>query len=173
MSGSELSTVDDGVEASRGRWKPYYGLQWINSVEGRVAIDPVIEDMERIWQRKARYRLKRDASLSRDDPPRLPCRPWCNNGDEYDWEDTRLYHQPRVYQEEIDPKHHMKIEDICYTCMNHRLCRGPVCEARVIRCTHCDSEKGPLRVRLNNERGAPARKLDWDIYRLKPLHFFK
>jgi len=39
-----------------------------------------------------------------------------------------------------------------------------VCEARVLRCKHCDSEKGPLRVRLNNERGALAKKIEWGYY---------
>jgi len=153
MSVSELTTVGDGGEASHGRWEPYSGPQWMNSVEGLVSFDPVIDDIIQKGELREKYRLKRDSSLSRDNPPRLPCRPWYNNGDEYDYEDTRQYHQLRVYQEEIDPKHHMDNEDVCYTCINHRLCTGPVCEARVIRCTHCDSEKGPLRIQLIHERG--------------------
>jgi len=105
--------------------------------------------------------------------PRLPGRPCCNNGDEHDWEDTRRYHQPRVYQEEIDPKNDKANEDMCYTCLNHRLCTGPVCEARVMTCAYCDSDEGPLRVRQNNERGALSRKIEWGCYKLKPLVLFK
>jgi len=138
-----------------------------------VAIDPVVDDIERRGERAERYRLKRDASLSRDKPPRLPCRPWYNNGDEHDWEDERAYHQPRVTQGEVDPKYSEANEEVCYTCTNHRFCRGPVCESRVLTCIYCNSEKGPLRVRHNDEKGALARKLDWECYKLKPLIFYK
>jgi len=172
MNCNVLPTIDDKVEPTHEWYRANYGPESLNSKEGRIAIDPYVDEMVRKGDRQDRYRLKRDASLSRDEPPRLPCRPWFNNGDEYDWEDTRRYYQPRVYQEEIDPKHDTVNEDTCYTCMNHRLCRGPVCEATVLTCSYCESEKGPLRVRQNNERGALARKLHWDSYKSKPLHFF-
>jgi len=35
--------------------------------------------------RQIKYRLRREISMSRDNPPRLPCRPWFNNGDEDLW----------------------------------------------------------------------------------------
>jgi len=54
---------------------------------------------------------------------RLPCRPWFNNGDEYEWEDQRKYRQPRVQQNQNDPKHDAANVDVCYTCMNHRYAR--------------------------------------------------
>jgi len=173
MSGNGLSTVDNKLATRHGGFQTDCGLKYLNSGEGLVTIDPYVDEMVRKYDRQVQYRLRRDESLSRDDPPRLPCRPWYNNGDENDWEDVRRYHQPRVYQEEIDPKHDTANEDTCYTCMDHRLCTGPVCEATVLRCTYCHSEKGPLRVRQNKEKGALARKLDWDSYKLKPLHFFK
>jgi len=165
--------LPNNLEASTKQLTVYNGLQWIQSEEGLVAIDPIIDDIERRWERAVRYRLKRDASLSRDNPPRLPCRPYENNGEQYGYEDTRSYHQPRVCQEEMDPKWDTKNEDTCYTCMNHRLCKGPVCEATVMRCAYCDSEKGPLRVRRNDEKGALARKLDWECYKLKLSVFYK
>jgi len=148
--------VDDMV---RNLFPADYELTWYNSDEGVIAVDPYFMNLIRRFDRQVRYRKRRDESLNRDQPPRLPCRPWYNNGDEYDWEDTRQYHQPRVYQEEIDPKNHMENEDMCYTCMNHRFCTGPVCEARVLTCRHCESEEGPLRVRENKKRAALAKKL--------------
>jgi len=172
MNRNVLSTIDDEVEPIHELFQADYGLEWLNSEEGQIAVEPFFETMVRKMDRQVRYRLRRDASLSRDEPPRLPCRPWFNNGDEYEWDDVRMYNQPRVSQAEIDPKHAAANVDVCYTCMDHRFCTGPVCEARVLTCTYCDSEKGPLRVRQNKERGALARKLDWDIYKLKALHFF-
>jgi len=155
MSGNVQPTSTDGVEEVREPPLGGYWLQWLNSEEGRVAIDPFFDEMDRKHDRRTHYRMRRDASLNRVSPhhsyslvgeviPRLPCRPWYNNGDEYDWEDTRQYHQPRVYQEEIDPKNGRTNEDMCYTCLDHKLCTGPVCEARVLMCTYCDSEEGPL-----------------------------
>jgi len=121
--------------------------------------DPFEAEMVRKMDRQVRYRKRRDDSLSRDELPRLPCRPYYNNGDEYEWEDQRLYSQPRVFQEEIDPKHEAANTDVCYTCTDHRLCTGPVCEARVLTCGYCESEEGPLRVRQTKERATLAKKL--------------
>jgi len=129
MNRNVLSTVDDEIDAIRGLFPADYGLAWLNSEEGLIAVDPFFVTLVRKMDRQVRYRLRRDASLSRDQPPRLPCRPWFNNGDEHEWEDQRKYHQTRVSQEEIEPKHDAQNVDVCYTCTNHRFCTGPVCEA--------------------------------------------
>jgi len=115
-------------------------------------VDPFWTEVTRKMNRQVRYRQRRDASLSRDKPPRLPCRPFYNNGDDYDWEDQREYHQPRVTQDQIEPKDDKENEEVCYTCTSHRFCQGPVCESRVLTCDNCASEEGPYRVRYNKER---------------------
>jgi len=108
--------------------------------------------------RQKRYRKRREISLSRDNPPRLPCRPYFDNGDEYmsvdPDEEPRTYHQPRVDQSLIPPRGGVLAIDKCYTCTNHRYCVGPVCEARVVSCYYCNSQKGPLRVRWNRKQRA-------------------
>jgi len=96
------------------------------------------------------YRRIREESMSRDQPPRLPCRPYSDNGDEYLWtcpgQPIKEYQQPRVDQRKIRATTLPPI-DVCYTCMDHRLCLGPVCPARVLTCFYCESKEGPLRVR--------------------------
>jgi len=82
-------------------------------------IDPFFTECIRKMNRQVRYRLRREASLSRDEPPRLPCRPWYDNGDERSEEETRQYQQPRVTQDEINPKNEAENVDVCYTCTNH------------------------------------------------------
>jgi len=121
--------------------------------------DPFWAEMVRKMDRQVRYRKRGDDSLSKDQPPRLPCHTWFNNGDEYEWEDERKYRQPRVQQNEIDPKHDAANVDVCYTCLNHRSCTGPVCEARILTCCYCESEEGSLGVRQDKERAALAKKL--------------
>jgi len=123
-------------------------------------IDPFWTECIRKMDRQIRYRLRRDASLSRDQPPRFPCRPWYDNGDEQSGKETRRYQQPRVTQNEIDPKNDAQNVDVCHTCTNHRYCTGPVCEARVLTCAYCESEEGPLRVRYNKKMAARAKKLN-------------
>jgi len=123
-------------------------------------IEPFWAECIRKYDRQIRCRLRRDLSLSRDQPPRLPCHPWYNNCDEHAWEETRRYHQPRVTQKEIEPKNDAQNVDVCYTCTNHRYCTGPVCEARVLTCAHCESEEGPLRVQYNKKMAARTKKLD-------------
>jgi len=54
--------------------------------------DPFKAVMVRKMEQQIWYRKRRDESLNRDQPPRLPCRPWTNNGDEHDWEEQRSYH---------------------------------------------------------------------------------
>jgi len=112
--------------------------------------------VNRKFERQKRYRRRREISLSRDQPPRLPCRPFFDNGDKYmsvdPEEEPRTYHQPRVEQSLIPPKGGALDIDVCYTCTNHRFCVGPICEARVVSCYYCNSEKGPLRVRENKKK---------------------
>jgi len=162
MSGKEPTTVNGGEEESQEAWEQYDRPQWKECTEDPLAKDPIIMEYVRREDRRIRYRLRRDASLSRDEPTRLPCRPYYNNGDMHEWDDTRLYQQPRVYQEEMDPKHHLENRDTCYTCTNHRLCLGPVCEATASQCEFCDSEQGPYRIR-NHEKAALARKVEWGV----------
>jgi len=51
-------------------------------------------------RRQIRYRRARELSMSRDQPPRLPCRPWYDNEKEFRWlrtgETEKEYHQKRV-----------------------------------------------------------------------------
>jgi len=112
--------------------------------------------VNKTFERQRRYRRRREISLSHDQSPRLPCRPFYDNGDEYMWvepeEEQRTYHQPRVDQGLIPPKGGALDVDVCYTCTNHRYCVGPICEARVVSCYYCNSEKGPLRVRENKKK---------------------
>jgi len=37
--------------------------------------------VNKTFERQMRYRRRREISLSRDQPPRLPCRPFYDNGD--------------------------------------------------------------------------------------------
>jgi len=83
--------------------------------------------------RQQKCRRIRNESMSRDQPPRLPCRPYSDNGDEYFWtcsgQPEKQYQQPRVDQSKMEsPK--LPTIDVCYTCMDHRLCLGPICPAR-------------------------------------------
>jgi len=101
--------------------------------------------------RQQKYRRIRQLSqMSRDQPPRLPCRPWCDNGDEYLWtcpgRKKTPYQQPRVDQRRIKPYSGPECH-VCYTCMDHRLCIGPICPASAFTCFFCRSKEGPLRVR--------------------------
>jgi len=101
-------------------------------------------------RRQQKYRRIREESMSRDQPPRLLCRPYSDKGDGYLWkcpgQPDKQYQQPRVDQSKIQTKELPAIE-VCYTCMNHRLCLGPVCPALVLTCFYCESKEGPLRVR--------------------------
>jgi len=97
--------------------------------------------------RQINYRRRREASLARDSPPRLPCRPFYENGpltdyDERNYDQTTLYHQKR-----IDDLTQRRTLDDCYTCVNHRYCDQYLCKATRLTCFYCDSEQGPLRVR--------------------------
>jgi len=53
-------------------------------------------------ERQIKYRRLRELSMSRDQPLRLPCRPWSDNGDEELWvrpgEMETRYHQKRLDQ---------------------------------------------------------------------------
>jgi len=166
MQRNVLYTVEDEDAAIR-EFFPMMNYKPIHSGKDELEkeIDPFFTECIRKMDRQVRYRLRRDLSLSRDQPPHLPCRPWYNNGDEHAWEETRRYHQPRVTQQEIDPKNDAQNVDVCYTCTNHRYCTGPVCEARVLTCAHCESEKGPptrseQEVQYNRKMTARAKKLD-------------
>jgi len=99
--------------------------------------------------RQLKYRRARELSMSRDQPPRLPCRPWYDNGDERmylaDGEAEKDYHQKRLKYYEIDyPAFH---GDDCLTCMDHRQCNDHLCRARRASCYYCNTKEGPLRVR--------------------------
>jgi len=99
--------------------------------------------------RQIKYRRARELSMSRDQPPRLPCRPWYDNGNERMYlavgEAERDYHQKRLKYYEIDyPAFH---GDDCLTCMDHRLCNGHLCKARRVSCYYCNTKEGPLQVR--------------------------
>jgi len=100
--------------------------------------------------RQIKYRRIRELSMSRDQPPWLPCRPWWDNGDQYLWtcpgSPETLHQQPRVDQHRIE-SFDLPDSYVCYTCMDHRMCVGPICPARVISCFYCNSKEGPLRVR--------------------------
>jgi len=98
--------------------------------------------------RQINYRRRREASLARDTPPRLPCRPFHENGilTEYDirnHDQTIQYHQQRI--DDTTPRR--KTMDNCYTCVNHRLCDKYLCKATRLTCFYCESDQGPLRVR--------------------------
>jgi len=101
--------------------------------------------------RQMKYRRIRELSMSRDQPPRLPVRPWCDNGDEYLWtcpgKGETPYQQPRVDQRRIETPFNVPDTYVCYTCMDHRMCLGPICPPRVLSCYFCNSKEGPLRVR--------------------------
>jgi len=164
MERNVLYTTDDEEAAVRS---PFPEAAYEHGHNGNDAekqeekkIDPFWAECIRKMDRQIRYRLRRDLSLSRDQPPRLPCRPWYDNGDEHTREEQRPYHQPRVEQERIRPKNYARNIDVCYTCTNHRYCVGPVCEARVLTCSYCESEEGPLRVRYNKEMAARAKKIN-------------
>jgi len=96
--------------------------------------------------RQIKYRLRREISMSRDNPPRLPCRPWFDNGNEDLWlrpgEAMKEYHQERVKYYEIDypANNHQN----CYTCVGHRRCDNHLSMARRLTCFFCESEEGPL-----------------------------
>jgi len=99
--------------------------------------------------RQIKYRRARELSMSRDQPPRLPCRPWYNNGNERMYihvgETEREYHQKRLKYYEIDyPAFH---GDDCLTCMDHRKCNDHLCKARRVSCYYCNTKEGPLLVR--------------------------
>jgi len=98
--------------------------------------------------RQINYRRRREASLARDTPPRLPCRPFHENGPltDYDirnFDQTIQYHQQRI--DDITPRN--KTLDNCYTCVNHRFCDQYLCKATRLTCFYCESEQGPLKVR--------------------------
>jgi len=111
--------------------------------------EPITGPKEIEWQIK--YRRLREASLSRETPPSLPCRPFYQNGERSDYEDrnydaSNKYHQERV--EEL-PTQSNTLDD-CYTCINHRNCGKTLCRARRLTCHYCRSEEGPLRVRAKS-----------------------
>jgi len=86
--------------------------------------------------RQIKYRRARELSMSRDQPPRLPCRPWYDNGDEIMWlavgEVEKEYHRKRLKYYEIDyPAFH---GDDCLTCIDHRKCNDHLCRARQVSC---------------------------------------
>jgi len=116
--------------------------------ENQEPEEPFVQSHKMEWQIK--YRRIWELSMGRDEPPCLPCRPWCDNGNEYLWnrpgEGETPYHQPRVDRRLI-PTLDIPYCYVCYTCMDHRKCVGLVCPARVLSCYYCNSEKGPLRVR--------------------------
>jgi len=99
--------------------------------------------------RQIKYRRARELSMSRDQPPRLLCRPWYDNGNEIMYlavgEAEKEYHQKRLKYYEIDyPAFH---GDDCLTCMDHRKCNDHLCRARRVSCYYCNTKEGPLRVR--------------------------
>jgi len=118
-----------------------------------------------------KYRQIRELSMSRDTPPRLPCRPWCDIRDKYLWtrpgEGETPHHQPRVDQRLIETPSNLLDSYMCYTCTDHRKCVGPVCTARVLTCFFCNSEQGPLCVRDNKLAMRVAdRPRKFDYYRV-------
>jgi len=86
--------------------------------------------------RQIKYRRARELSMSRDQPPGLPCQPWYDIGDEIMYlavgEAEKDYHQKRLKYYEIDyPAFH---DDDCLTCMNHHQCNDHLCRARRVSC---------------------------------------
>jgi len=109
--------------------------------------EPMVYTKKVAGQQK--YRWIRELSMSRDNPPRLPCRPWYDNGSTEMWLNTgevvKEYHKKRVEYYEIDfPISYL--ED-CLTCMDHRKCDDHLCMARRVSCYFYESEEGPPRVR--------------------------
>jgi len=100
-------------------------------------------------ERQIMYRRMGDLSLSRDQPLRLPCRLWIDNGDDELWirpgEKETVYHQKRGEGYLID--YPTTNYNKCYTCMDHRKCDESLCMACRFTCYYCESEEGPLRVR--------------------------
>jgi len=99
--------------------------------------------------RQIKYRRARELSMSRDQPPRLPCRSCYDNSNKEEWlgigEAVKEYQQKRVDWYELDyPINNL---ENCLTCMDHRKCDDHLCMARRVSCYFCNSEKGPLRVR--------------------------
>jgi len=102
--------------------------------------------LTRQTERRIKYRRLRHLSMSKDNPPSLPCRPFCDNGDH------KLYTRPgkketQYHQNRLDNFHIPTLTDDpndCYTCLNHRECNGFLWRARRLTCFHCESEEGPL-----------------------------
>jgi len=95
MQRNVLYTVEEEDAAIRAffprmNYKPLHNEK--DKLEQEHEIDPFLTECIRKMDRQVRYWLRRDLSLSRDQPPRLPCRPRYNNDDEHEWEDTRQYH---------------------------------------------------------------------------------
>jgi len=109
--------------------------------------EPIVCTKQVAQQQK--YRRARELSMSQDQPSRLPCRPWYDNGNTEmwlnTWEAVKEYHQQRVSWYEID----YPIDNLenCLTCMDHRKCDDYLCMARRVSCYFCNSEEGPLQVR--------------------------
>jgi len=81
------------------------------------------------------YRRSREASLAKDPPPRLLCRPFYQDGrltdyEEHNFDQTTQYHQKRI---DDLPSRSRTLED-CYTCVNHRYCDQYLCKARRLTC---------------------------------------
>jgi len=117
--------------------------------QAEAEMDPhEIKVLPKQTTRQINYRRRREASLARDTPPRLPCRPFQENGpltayDIRNLDQTIQYHQKRI--DDITPR--SKTLDNCYTCVNHRLCDQHLCKATRLTCFYCESEEGPLKIR--------------------------
>jgi len=100
-------------------------------------------------ERQIKYRRIRELSMSRDQAPRLPCRPWYDNGNKEEWlrtgEAVKEYNQKQVGWYEVD--YPIKNLEDCLTCMDHRKCDDHLCMACRVSCYYCNSEEIPFRVR--------------------------
>jgi len=120
----------------------------IREREDEAEMDPNAKNiLPKKISRQINYRRRREASLARDSPTRLPCRPFYENGpltdyDERNYDQTTPYHQKR-----IDDIPQSNTLDDCYPCVNHRYCDQQLCQARRLTCLYCEFEQGPLRVR--------------------------
>jgi len=98
--------------------------------------------------RQINYRRRREASLARDTPPRLPCRPFHQNGILTDYEERNFDQTIQYHQKRLDSlPSRSKTLDNCYTCVNHRLCDHYLCKATQLTFFYCDSDQGPIKIR--------------------------
>jgi len=111
-------------------------------------------------ERQIKYRRLREQSLSRDNPPRLPCRPFYENGEKTEYSGRNYDSTTKYDQERVDelPTQTGTLDD-CHTCINYHNCGEDLCRARRLTCYYCRSDEGPLRVRAKRrERRKQDRK---------------